>query len=49
MTIGWALLGPGRHADNNVAPQMRKASGTDLVAVMSRDAARGTAFARGAR
>lgn len=46
MTIGWALLGPGRHADNNVAPQMRKASGTDLVAVMSRDPARGTAFAK---
>jgi 1,5-anhydro-D-fructose reductase (1,5-anhydro-D-mannitol-forming) len=46
MAIGWALLGPGRHADMNVAPQMRKAAGVERVAVLSRDRARGEAFAR---
>lgn len=46
MTIGWALLGPGRHADMNVAPQMAKAAGVRPVAVLSRDRARGEAFAQ---
>jgi len=46
MTIGWALLGPGRHADTNVMPQMKKADGIKLVAVLSRDRARGEAFAQ---
>lgn len=46
MTIGWALLGPGRHADTNVMPQMKKADGAKLVAVLSRDRARGEAFAQ---
>lgn len=45
MTIGWALLGPGRHAEQNVAPQMAKAAETRPVAVLSRDRARGEAFA----
>lgn len=45
MTIGWALLGPGRHAGMNVAPQMAKAAGVRPVAVLSRDRARGEAFA----
>jgi 1,5-anhydro-D-fructose reductase (1,5-anhydro-D-mannitol-forming) len=45
MTIGWALLGPGRHADTNVMPQMKKADGAKMVAVLSRDHARGQAFA----
>lgn len=46
MTIGWALLGPGRHAETNVIPQMKKADGIKLVAVLSRDRARGDAFAQ---
>lgn len=45
MTIGWALLGPGRHADTNVVPQMVKAAGIRPVAILSRDRARGEAFA----
>ncbi len=46
MTIRWALLGPGRHAERSVLAQMKNAAGTTLVAVMSRDRARGEAFAR---
>ena len=46
MTIGWALLGPGRHAERNVVPQMKKAAGVRMVAVLSRDRSRGAAFAR---
>jgi len=46
MTIRWALLGPGRHAERIVVPQMIKAAGTEVIAVMSRDRARGEAFAR---
>ena len=46
MTIGWALLGPGRHADTNVAPQMKKAADAKMVAVFSRDRTRGEAFAK---
>lgn len=46
MTIRWALLGPGRHAARSVVPQMKQAADTALVAVMSRDKARGEAFAR---
>ena len=45
MAIRWALLGPGRHAERSVVPQMRQAEGTELVAVLSRDRARGEAFA----
>jgi 1,5-anhydro-D-fructose reductase (1,5-anhydro-D-mannitol-forming) len=46
MTIRWALLGPGRHANWFVAPQMKKAADTNLAAVVSRDRARGEAFAQ---
>lgn len=46
MTIGWALLGPGRHAEKNVLPQMRAAADTRLVAIVSRDAERGRTLAR---
>jgi 1,5-anhydro-D-fructose reductase (1,5-anhydro-D-mannitol-forming) len=45
MTTRWALLGPGRHANWFVAPQMKKAADTELAAVVSRDRARGAAFA----
>jgi 1,5-anhydro-D-fructose reductase (1,5-anhydro-D-mannitol-forming) len=46
MTIRWALLGPGRHAERSVLPEMKAAAGAELVAVMSRDRARGADFAR---
>ena len=46
MTIHWALLGTGRHAERSVVSQLKQAEGGELVAVMSRDRARGEAFAR---
>jgi 1,5-anhydro-D-fructose reductase (1,5-anhydro-D-mannitol-forming) len=46
MPIRWALLGPGKHAAKNVVPQMARAADTELAAVVSRDRARGEAFAR---
>jgi 1,5-anhydro-D-fructose reductase (1,5-anhydro-D-mannitol-forming) len=46
MAIGWALLGAGRHAERNVIPQLKKAANTKLVAVVSRDRARGEALAQ---
>jgi 1,5-anhydro-D-fructose reductase (1,5-anhydro-D-mannitol-forming) len=46
MTVRWALLGPGRHASRSVVPQLRQAADTELAAVVSRDRARGEAFAR---
>jgi 1,5-anhydro-D-fructose reductase (1,5-anhydro-D-mannitol-forming) len=46
MTVRWALLGPGRHAARSVVPEMMQASDTALVAVLSRDRARGEAFAQ---
>jgi 1,5-anhydro-D-fructose reductase (1,5-anhydro-D-mannitol-forming) len=46
MAVRWALLGPGRHAERSVVPQMKKAAGGELVAVMSRNRARGQAFAQ---
>jgi predicted dehydrogenase len=46
MTIRWALLGTGRHAERSVVSSLKTAEGTEFVAVMSRDRARGGAFAR---
>lgn len=46
MTIRWALIGPGRHAERSAAPQLKKAVGAALTAVLSRDLQRGEAFAR---
>jgi 1,5-anhydro-D-fructose reductase (1,5-anhydro-D-mannitol-forming) len=46
MTIGWALLGTGRHAERSVVEQLKSAADGELVAVMSRERARGEAFAR---
>jgi 1,5-anhydro-D-fructose reductase (1,5-anhydro-D-mannitol-forming) len=46
VTIRWALLGPGRHAERSVVPAMKRAAGAELVAVVSRDRARGEAFAK---
>jgi 1,5-anhydro-D-fructose reductase (1,5-anhydro-D-mannitol-forming) len=44
--IHWALLGTGRHAERSVISALKNATGTVLAAVMSRDRARGEAFAR---
>ncbi len=46
MAIGWAINGPGRHAGRNVAPEMVVAEGARPIAVISRDPARGAAFAQ---
>lgn len=46
MAIRWALLGLGRHAERSVLPQMQEAKGTELVAVLSRDRARGEVLAQ---
>jgi 1,5-anhydro-D-fructose reductase (1,5-anhydro-D-mannitol-forming) len=45
MAMRWALLGPGRHAARSVVPQMKQANDTELAAVVSRERARGAAFA----
>lgn len=45
MVIRWALLGAGRHAERSVLPEMKQAAGIELVAVLSRDRARGEALA----
>lgn len=46
MTIRWAFLGPGRHAGRSVVPQLKQATDTELAAIVSRDPARGQAFAQ---
>lgn len=46
MTIRWALLGPGRHAERSVVPAMERAAGNEFVAVVSRDRTRGEACAK---
>ena len=45
MATGWALVSTGRHADTLVAPAIRGAEDTQLVAVCSRDQAQAEAFA----
>lgn len=46
MTIRWALLGTGRHAERSAVSGLKQAAGAELVAIMSRDRARGAAFAQ---
>ena len=46
MTIGIGLLGPGSIATRAFAPAVRAAAGAELVAVLSREKARGQAFAQ---
>jgi 1,5-anhydro-D-fructose reductase (1,5-anhydro-D-mannitol-forming) len=46
MTVRWALLGAGRHAGRSVVPQLKQAADTELAAIVSRDRARGEAFAQ---
>ena len=45
MSIGWAIAGVGSHADLKIAPAMRLAQDSRLVAVYSRDQDRADAFA----
>ena len=45
MSLGWAIAGIGSHADLKVAPAMKLAQDSRLVAVCSRDQGRADAFA----
>ena len=45
MSLGWAIAGIGSHADLKIAPAMKLARDTRLVAVYSRDQGRADAFA----
>ncbi len=45
MTLGWAIVGIGAHADRYIAPAMRQARGARLGAVYSRNQARADSFA----
>jgi len=46
MAIGWGIVGIGRHPDARMAPAIRVAQDSKLVAVCSRDQARAEAFAQ---
>ena len=45
MSLGWAIAGIGSHADLKIAPAMKLARDSRLVAVYSRDQGRADAFA----
>ncbi len=45
MTLGWAIISTGRHADNKIAPAINAAPHAHLAAVYSRDQGRAEAFA----
>ena len=45
MSLGWAIAGIGSHADLKIAPAMKRAQDSRLVAVYSRDQGRADAFA----
>ncbi|MCL6649369.1 MAG: Gfo/Idh/MocA family oxidoreductase [Chloroflexi bacterium] len=45
MTVGWGIIGIGRHSDARMAPAIRASEHARLVAVYSRDLARARAFA----
>ena len=46
MSIGWGIIGIGRHPDLKVVPAMKLAAETKLIATFSRDRGRADAFAR---
>lgn len=46
MTLRWAIVSTGQHADTKIAPAMALTPQTELVAVYSRDRARAEAFAQ---
>jgi 1,5-anhydro-D-fructose reductase (1,5-anhydro-D-mannitol-forming) len=45
VTLGWAIISTGRHADHKIAPAINAAPHARLAAVFSRDQARAEAFA----
>jgi len=45
MTVGWGIIGTGRHADKFMAPAIAKTDGARLVGVVSRDPNRAREFA----
>jgi len=46
MTLGWAIITTGLHADAKIAPAMQATPEAELVAVYSRDQGRAEAFAQ---
>ncbi len=46
MTLGWAMVGTGWHLRDRAAPAARRAAGTRLAAVCSRDLARAEEYLR---
>ncbi|MSP79292.1 MAG: Gfo/Idh/MocA family oxidoreductase [Dehalococcoidia bacterium] len=47
MPIGWGIIGPGGWADRYIAPAIKQAKDSKLVAVLSRDKERADVFAKG--
>src|SRR5262247_5175 len=45
MTLGWAIITTGLHADVKIAPALNATPDAELVAVYSRDQGRAEAFA----
>ena len=46
MTLGWAIITTGLHADVKIAPALHATPDAELVAVYSRDQGRAEAFAQ---
>src|SRR5713226_2657528 len=46
MTLGWAIITTGLHADVKIAPALNATPDAELVAVYSRDQGRAEAFAQ---
>jgi 1,5-anhydro-D-fructose reductase (1,5-anhydro-D-mannitol-forming) len=46
MSIGWGIIGIGRHSDRKAVPAMKLAAETALIAAFSRDRERAEAFAQ---
>ena len=46
MTLGWGIVGTGRHPDQKIVPAMKLAEGNRVVGSYSRDKGRAEAFAK---
>jgi predicted dehydrogenase len=46
MTLGWGIIGSGRHPDQKIVPAMKTAEGNRLIGAYSRDKDRAEAFAQ---
>ena len=46
MALGWGIISTGQHPDNKIAPAIRAAAGSELVAVCSRDRGRAEDFSQ---